>query len=561
MLSVRAKTALGLLGLLVVLLLPSPSLGRKPRLRLKQLDSSRCARDGQITAWVAELELEGVMRSPSADDLRIKVDGKTLPDPPVKAVKFADTKRALRVALVIQASEAFALDFKSIKAGARALLRALPERSQISIIQYATEARRKAAFGPRKEALQALDGLTSSDLAGDVELVSAVKMGLRGLAAGPPARRLLVVVSDGLNESPKRAVFRKLGDRASKAGIPIHPIAFSPVDERGPLLNLGEIAKRSEGTLRWARRPGEIKEQFTNLGREVNEQLGLTFKVPDRCAAEHRVRVVSGKLPPSRVLVLPKMKPVPQKDGAGAKAGPTSSRGRGGKKTWIFIIAGAVLLLVSVMVIVLMARRWRRLHPAGPRNTGERPMPVRTDPGLRSTGERPMPVRTDPGLRSTGERPMPVRTDPGLRATGPGQIMPVPTGAPPPATRHEQVPFDELPTIAPGQSPPPQQPIAVVARASAALIGYAPPLQGWRVDLPPGEAFIGTAPDCHVCLDPDLGVATYHARLLLEAGRLSVEDLESRSGLYVNQQRVDQATLHNGDVVQAGRAVFQVQIG
>lgn len=576
MLVTRAHTTVGVFLVIAGLLIPATSHGRKPRLQLEQLDHSRCASDGVVTAWVAELELEGEMRAPTVGGFRLKVDGKQLPDAPVKAIKFAASTRPLRLALVIQSSEAYSMDLKSIKAGATALVRALPERGQVAIIQYAAEARRKVAFGPRQKALEALAELEASELSGDVALVPAVKMGLRGLATGPRARRLLVVLSDGLNESPKRDVFRALGDKAHKAGIPIHPIAFSPVDERGPLLNLGEIAKRSAGTLRWARRPGTLVEQFQNLGSEINDQLGLTFKVPDRCLAPHKVGVTSGRLR-SRVVQLPRMKPVKQTSStrSGAAAGG-GKQGRG-KYTWVAIPVGGVLLLVSALVIWLMARRWMThqkvaaapapVAPPSQKPPGEAPLesgPGSQQTDSRVTGARPIQAQiSHPGLQVNEPRPSPpdLAPGPGLQATGPMPVAVQPVAVELQATGPRQIPFDELPTISPGDTVNPQQPIAAMARQSMALIGCAPPLQGWRADLPQGESYIGTAPDCLICLDPSLGVSTYHVRLQLQVGRLTAEDLESRSGLFVNRQRVGQATLSDGDVVQVGQAIFQVKNG
>ena len=567
---IRANTVVGTLGLLTVLLASATSHGRKPRLRLEHVDHSTCARDGVITAWVAELELEGIMRAPVVDGLRLQLDGKPLPEAPVKVIKFAASARPLYLALVIQTSEAYAIDLKGVTAGAAAMLRALPGRARVAVIQYDAEASSAVAFGPRKQALDALLSLKTTDLPGDVALVSAVKMGLRGLATGPGGRRLLVVVSDGLNESPKRDLFRGIGDRGRKAGIPIHAIAYSPVDERGPLLNLGEIAKRSEGTLRWARRPEALVSEFKNLGNEINDQLGLTFTVPDRCLAQHKVRVTSGRLR-SRVVALPRMKPVEQ-------VASKTALSPGGRKeanyTWIAIPVAVVLVLISALVIWFMARRWRASARGTPRasppprpqrETETRPRgPRGAETGAPVTGQEPLPVPTDAGVPRTGPRPIPAvdAGDFGLDATGPRPVAPVrPDGPVGPLAGPQQVPFDERPTISPVDPASAQQPIAVMAAAAATLVGCAPPLQGWRVNLPQGEALIGTAPDCLIRLDPSLGVATYHARLNLQAGRLTIEDLESRGGLFVNHQHASQATLASGDVVQVGQAMFQVKIG
>ncbi len=562
----RLHTAAAL-ALMAGMMLPSISWARKPRLRLDALDHSRCAKAGVVTAWAAELELEGIMRNPAQEHLRLQLDGKALDAPPLKVVKFAATKRPLRLALVIQASEAYSMDFGNIKKGAAELLRALPERTEVAVLHYASEARRAATFGTPAKAISALAGLSAADLSGDVALVAAVKMGLRGLAKAK-GRKLLVVVSDGLNESPKRALFRGVGDRALKAGVLIHPIAYSPVDERGPLLNLGEIAKRSGGTLRWARRPNALAEQFRNLGLEINGQLGLTFKVPDRCAAAHKMRVTSGRLR-SRVVQIPKMKQVKQPTtGTAGGTGGRHKPGETGRYTWVVIpVVGLVMVLGSALLIWFMVRRWRKQHGHGalqPRKAPEdQSAPLwagRQQASRRPRSTGPVSVQTDPGAGAAAPARIPPPHSGGVQPiTGPMEAHPPVTSGPP--RTQTPVPFDELPTISPGDTVSPQQPIGVIAGANVALIGCAPPLQGWRVNLVQGEALIGTAPDCLIRLDASLGVAPYHASLRLQGNTLTIEDLESRSGLFVNHQHTTRATLANGDVIQAGQATFQVQIG
>src|SRR6185503_7318303 len=96
---------------------------------------------------------------------------------------------------------------------------------------------------------------------------------------GKLARRLIVVISDGLNSQMDRKTFKTLGDAAARARVPIHTIAFSPTDERGPLLNLGEMSKRSNGTFRWARTAEDLKAQIDTLADELNKQYVLTFSV------------------------------------------------------------------------------------------------------------------------------------------------------------------------------------------------------------------------------------------------------------------------------------------
>jgi pSer/pThr/pTyr-binding forkhead associated (FHA) protein len=68
---------------------------------------------------------------------------------------------------------------------------------------------------------------------------------------------------------------------------------------------------------------------------------------------------------------------------------------------------------------------------------------------------------------------------------------------------------------------------------------------------------IGRAPDNDLPVD-NLAVSNHHARVFFEAGRLVVEDLDSLNGTFVNDLRVERATLHDGDSIWIGKHHIKV---
>jgi pSer/pThr/pTyr-binding forkhead associated (FHA) protein len=68
---------------------------------------------------------------------------------------------------------------------------------------------------------------------------------------------------------------------------------------------------------------------------------------------------------------------------------------------------------------------------------------------------------------------------------------------------------------------------------------------------------IGRAHDNDLPVD-NLAVSSYHARVYFEAGRLVVEDLASLNGTFVNDMRVERATLHDGDSIHIGKHHIKV---
>ena len=66
------------------------------------------------------------------------------------------------------------------------------------------------------------------------------------------------------------------------------------------------------------------------------------------------------------------------------------------------------------------------------------------------------------------------------------------------------------------------------------------------------------SPDCDVRLQ-DTYLSSRHARVANDSGDLSIEDLESTNGTYVNQELIKgRVHLERGDIVQVGGVLFEV---
>jgi len=68
---------------------------------------------------------------------------------------------------------------------------------------------------------------------------------------------------------------------------------------------------------------------------------------------------------------------------------------------------------------------------------------------------------------------------------------------------------------------------------------------------------IGRSPDNDLPVD-NLAVSNHHARVYFEGSRLVVEDLDSLNGTFVNDLRVERATLHDGDSIWIGKHHIKV---
>lgn len=73
------------------------------------------------------------------------------------------------------------------------------------------------------------------------------------------------------------------------------------------------------------------------------------------------------------------------------------------------------------------------------------------------------------------------------------------------------------------------------------------------------QAIIGRQTDCNIRI-PDGGISRHHCELSVGEGSVTLRDLGSSNGTYVNRVKVTQAELSAGDLVAIGNLVFVVKI-
>lgn len=80
-----------------------------------------------------------------------------------------------------------------------------------------------------------------------------------------------------------------------------------------------------------------------------------------------------------------------------------------------------------------------------------------------------------------------------------------------------------------------------------------------RVVLGKDRTVIGRQEGCQLRI-PIAGVSRTHCEIQIEGGSITVKDLGSSNGTYVNQERVTQQPLAPGDLISLGGQVFLVQV-
>jgi pSer/pThr/pTyr-binding forkhead associated (FHA) protein len=82
---------------------------------------------------------------------------------------------------------------------------------------------------------------------------------------------------------------------------------------------------------------------------------------------------------------------------------------------------------------------------------------------------------------------------------------------------------------------------------------------GRQVRLYNPATVIGRATECDVVIKAS-EISKRHCRILLAPDHVTVEDLGSSNGTFVNGKQIDRARLHDGDQLDLGGHVFEVRL-
>jgi hypothetical protein len=106
----------------------------------------------------------------------------------------------------------------------------------------------------------------------------------------------------------------------------------------------------------------------------------------------------------------------------------------------------------------------------------------------------------------------------------------------------------------PGRAAAPPGPV------SPRLLGMVGPYTGRPFDVATDQITVGREAGNVICLDQDSSVSRRHAKLTRQGGALTVEDLGSTNGTFVNGRKVEASTtLSPGDSVQFGESHFKYE--
>lgn len=365
-----------------VLLGGSPARAAGPRLLIDRAEAEPSPFGGlvRLRLHVTAIQLEGSLIELGGNDLALTLNGSRRREPHLTG-RYAASGGATAVILVIETGWELRDDIDAIQEAMGQLIGKLPPGSQLAVITYGEN----VEGGHRLLASAKLDNLEADMAPADPQLLAAVDRAIttltRARAPDPaiPLRRMIVLVSDGKDQDPEPERYRALGQKAMKEEIRIHSLAYSPVDNRRPLLGLGELSKRSGGTFRWVRSKEGFASQIDTLVAEINQQYVLTWFLPEADLVNKRAALSFRELTSNEV----RIKKVECGDKT-CEAGAFCSRGRciaiaggGGRGFfgWLLLIGGVVVAgaLVLGLIGTLMIRARHRAAGGPPMAPGVPP--------------------------------------------------------------------------------------------------------------------------------------------------------------------------------------------
>lgn len=403
------------------------------RLTVDRVDLEPASITGyRLRLYVSALSLQGQLLDLSdADAKGIKLYvGTSEKKIPYSLGTYDQTDSDTEIVFVVQATSDFTEALPLITdAIDHVVLDHLKDRVKVAVVAYGESANVPKLVGVKS--LRGKVALSSDGSAADPALLDAIDRALLALkkakpsVEGRPQRKMIIAIGDGRDSDHDRDRVTRTATRAAKDGVRIHVLAYSPADIRRPLLTMGELAKKSFGTLRW---PGQGRkpqadtwnDAMKQIADEINKQYVITYfaSADDDVAGKRLHLVTSGRTEASsnemRVPELPNCSGSACENGycANDKCETyAATSDHGGILKWILIIVGGLVGVVVLLGVVGWLMSKKQAAPPLPHQPGQQ-VPPQQQPayasrppqaGLLPNG-RPIPGLLVTSGPRTGER-------------------------------------------------------------------------------------------------------------------------------------------------------------
>jgi hypothetical protein len=500
----------------------------------------------RVRVWLNLMMLEGsLITDVKPDELQLVTSGTRHRQIP--GVQFYDQRDDLTdMVVVVETHSSFAAAFEDLEEPLYRFLSKLPKSTtRVSLVTYGEEVKKQTPLADPMRAARKWKRLMAEDVPSPPQLVEALEDAVKVLAGAQPTRpvsshrKLIIVISDGNDndiQAPEtRDEFRRIVKQAQKADVVFHTIAFSFLDNREPFLNLGEISKKTNGTFRWARNRKDFENLLPALEAEIKRQMVLTFFVaPDVIEAKAVKIVCKSSRCGSEALESNELRAPQMRCGGEVCSGEAAcveetcmtaamvGAGGGGGGVWIAL--GLVVLAGGGGAVLV--RKMRRAAAAAD-------LAAAASANEAAAGAPAMP----PNVVVPDYSKVPYLAG----SAGVAQLNQNLANMPYVGQYQQQL-----------QQQAPRAPVAAPAGKVAQIMVLSGPKQGQTLPLRHGFT-IGRTPGCDLVIEDGM-TSGYHAQFHLDtAGGVTVVDLGSSNGTYVNGVRSQSSRLAHGMSLRVGQ--------
>lgn len=356
-----------------------------------------------------------------------------------------------------------------------------------------------------------------------------------------PARRAVVVLSDGLDDFPGGVQRDEVLRAFQQNPVPLYALGVRPPDgDTAGLDALGGFARASGGTLLRVN-GSEVAAAFDSLRTRLGEAFVATATC-DACAADGAVQRVQLTLSTTDGRTLSdgldvRFLPLPDSSGArgDSAAQPSAAAGRKSLPAWLYGLGA--LLAAALVGAWLLARRRKTVPQAAP-------VPKEAPPPVAPRAPEDVAASIAREDEQLGSLPGPT-----VAAGVPGPAHAVRENAPAPPPAPADPPVAVTPVV---PSPPPLPPTYLLFT----------PMRGGTAHrlVLHTEAFVGrSASKADIVVEGDPSVSGRHARLWNTHDGVLIDDAGSTNGTVVNGVPLaGPRRLEHGDLVRLGQTELRV---
>jgi len=199
------------------------------------------------------------------------------------------------IGLVIDHSGSMQRKMPEVIIAARSFVQSSNDKDQMFVVNFNERASfglpKGREFSNRAEDLEA--AIQRAPVAGQTALYDAVALALTKLAAGRPDKKVLVIVSDG-GDNTSTLKLPELLKRTGHSDALIYAIGIFDADEkdRNPGV-LQRLARGSGGDAFFPEKPGEVIEICERIARDIRNQYTLGYVPTNHAAAWRNVKVTA----------------------------------------------------------------------------------------------------------------------------------------------------------------------------------------------------------------------------------------------------------------------------